>query len=127
MDLLLPLNALALGLTFSASYCVFVLYVRYQRLAHIPGPFLAAFTDLWRARIQFFGPIVPTLHQLHEKYGPVVRIGPNTVSLSNPAHIPIVGSPRGGFAKVRMMHLYGTQPPLLTANRPTHTAHYVSS
>ncbi|KAK0703696.1 cytochrome P450, partial [Lasiosphaeria miniovina] len=78
------------------------LHRRYQRLKHIKGPLLAAFTDLWRARIQFFGPIQPMLLGLHSKYGPVVRVGPNTVSFSDPADMSIVFSARSGFAKVRL-------------------------
>ncbi|KAK0730740.1 cytochrome P450 [Lasiosphaeris hirsuta] len=81
------------------SSFVFILTRRYWRLKGINGPLLAAFTDLWRARIQYFGPFVPTLLKLHEKYGAIVRIGPNTVSFSDPAYIGVVGSARGGFAK----------------------------
>ncbi|KAK5655485.1 hypothetical protein OQA88_5756 [Cercophora sp. LCS_1] len=89
----------AVGTRFLAIAAVFVLFRRYQKLGHIPGPFLAAFTDLWRARIQFFDSFIPTLINVHEQYGPIVRIGPNTVSISDPSFIPIIASPRGGFAK----------------------------
>jgi uncharacterized membrane protein YecN with MAPEG domain len=91
------LSALAcIALYFSA-----ILHRRRQKLKHISGPSLAAFTDLWRARIQFFGPFVPSLQKLHQQYGPIVRIGPNTVSISDPSHIAIVANPRAGFAKVQ--------------------------
>ena len=92
----------SLFLWFIFSFCVSAIYIlqsRYRRLSHVKGPFLAKFTDLWRARIQFFGPFVPTLLKLHERYGRIVRIGPNTVSISDPAFINIIASPRGGFAK----------------------------
>jgi hypothetical protein len=70
-----------------ASFPLLLLHVflRYYRLKSIPGPFLAAFTDLWRWRAQqktlFWG---PALVQLHEKYGKLVRIGPNHISVSDP-------------------------------------------
>ncbi|KAI1870340.1 uncharacterized protein JN550_005268 [Neoarthrinium moseri] len=60
---------------------------------------MAAFTDLWRARVQFFNPIVPTLLELHQKYGSVVRIGPNTISLSDPGFVKLVYSARNEFTK----------------------------
>jgi hypothetical protein len=90
-----------LGLVCTALYFSAILQLRRQKLKHINGPSLAAFTDLWRARIQFFGPFVPTLQKLHQKYGPIVRIGPNTVSISDPSHIAIIANPRAGFAKVQ--------------------------
>ncbi|KAF2104916.1 cytochrome P450 [Rhizodiscina lignyota] len=67
------------------------LLVRYSKLRSVPGPFLAAFTDLWRWRAQqktlFYG---PTLVKLHEQYGKLVRIGPNLVSISDPAAVNVV-------------------------------------
>jgi hypothetical protein len=40
------------------------------------------------------------LQDMHEKYGDVVRIGPNMVSFSNPKAIPTVYPMRPGFPKV---------------------------
>ncbi|KAK3363004.1 cytochrome P450 [Lasiosphaeria hispida] len=94
-----PLSLLDIVVSCLVSSFMFVLARRFWRLKDIDGPFLAAFTNLWRARIQYFGPFVPTLLKLHEEYGPIVRIGPNTVSFSDPAYIGVVGSARGGFAK----------------------------
>jgi cytochrome P450 len=63
----------------------------YLKLRHIPGPFLAKFTDLWRwhsmNNTHFYG---PTLMKLHERYGRLVRVGPNFVSVSDPAAIGTV-------------------------------------
>lgn len=79
---------------------VFVL-VRYRRLRHIPGPLLPSLTDLWLQSKVWRGTntakIVPELHQ---KYGPVVRWGPNRVSFASPAAILDIYSTRDIFPKV---------------------------
>jgi hypothetical protein len=66
----------------------------------IPGPLLASVTNFprtwWvltkRAHI---------IHQeMHEKYGELIRIGPNAVMFSNPEAIPTVYITKPGFVKV---------------------------
>lgn len=72
----------------------------YARLRHIPGPFWSKFTDIPRfywvktRRAQH-------IHiDLHKKYGPLVRMGPNMVSVGDPAEIPNIYSTTGKFIKV---------------------------
>ncbi|KAK3393990.1 cytochrome P450 [Podospora didyma] len=86
-------------------YAAFAVIAQYGKLRHIKGPFPAAFTNLWRTKIQFVGPFQPTLHKLHKKYGSLVRIGPNTISFSDPRDVATVFSPRGSFPKADS---YGT-------------------
>ncbi len=59
-------------------------------LASIPGPFLARFSNLWRFIDACRGHHERTMIHLHQKYGPVVRIGPNVVSVADPAAIEAV-------------------------------------
>ncbi|KAK1852707.1 cytochrome p450 [Colletotrichum chrysophilum] len=64
-----------------------------------PGPFLASLTDWWR----FFdvkGQRPEVTHQkLHEKYGNVVRLGPNTLSFADPAALKTIYGLNKGFVK----------------------------
>ncbi|KAJ9606536.1 hypothetical protein H2200_008544 [Cladophialophora chaetospira] len=76
-----------------------VLFLRYRRLSAIPGPFLASVTDVWRFYRTNNGTFYDTLKQLHDQHGSLVRIGPNAVSISDPAAIPIVHSMHGEFRK----------------------------
>ncbi|KAI9373461.1 cytochrome P450 [Aspergillus egyptiacus] len=69
--------ALALGLTL-----LHLLY-NYSRLKSIPGPFLARFTDLWRAHARNSTGYGQSLAELHQRYGSIVRLGPNAVSISD--------------------------------------------
>lgn len=73
----------------------------YLRLSSIPGPFLAKFSDLWRFHAQNSKGWSARLVRLHEKYGKLVRIGPNHISISDPNAVPIVYSTNPVWKKVR--------------------------
>lgn len=76
------------------------LFNRYGRgIAHIPGPFLASCTDLWRVFV-VWGRRPELEHiRLHERHGPLVRLGPRAVSVSDPAAIQIIYALNSGFVK----------------------------
>ena len=68
----------------------------------IPGPYLAQFTNVWRLCDHLKRRPERTQQALHAKYGPVVRIGPNMVSLSDPELVRLVYDSRGQFFKVSL-------------------------
>lgn len=70
------------------------------RLRHIPGPFFAKFTNFQRVYWVKTKRAHLILQEAHEKYGELVRIGPNTVSIHNPELIPTIYTARIGFPKV---------------------------
>lgn len=60
-------------------------YKRYASpLRRYPGPFLASFSRLWKFKSTWGGQTHLEHIELHRKYGPVVRIGPNEVSIASP-------------------------------------------
>lgn len=75
---------------------------RYRRgLNKYPGPFLASLTDWWRF-IDVWNRRPDKTHiKLHEKHGSVVRLGPNTLSFSDPAALKAIYGLNKGFLKVR--------------------------
>ena len=73
-----------------------------RRLSHIPGPRLAAYTDIYRAYHTSRGDVQSLQRDLHEKFGPAVRIGPNTVSLSSPHLIGTIYGSRSSWQKSDM-------------------------
>lgn len=88
-------------LTLSFLVLAASLAVRYYRLRHIKGPFLASLTDLWAASRIWHGEYHHELiYKLHQQYGPVVRFGPNRVSFSQPAAIPTIYGTSQVFPKV---------------------------
>lgn len=93
-----------LGEVLSSALVLILAYLvrtRYHGgLNKIPGPFLASLTSLWKWNIvrQERMPFVNT--ELHERHGPLVRIGPNHVSASSAESIQVVHRSRTGFTKV---------------------------
>ncbi|KAH6981588.1 cytochrome P450 [Ilyonectria sp. MPI-CAGE-AT-0026] len=65
-----------------AALCLPLIYnVFFHPVARIPGPFFAKLSDIWHAYHLSTGTRHILLHDLHKKYGPLVRIGPNTISV----------------------------------------------
>lgn len=82
----------------------------YNGLNKYPGPFIASLTDWWRfADVCKYRPEL-THQELHAKYGDVVRLGPNTLSFSDPAALKSIYGLNKGFTKVLI-------PPSLVALR----------
>lgn len=82
---LISLNAVqVLLLAISLSVCYVTALVLYRLffspLSAIPGPWYAAVSDLWITSHVVRMQQCRTVQSLFEKYGPVVRIGPNKVA-----------------------------------------------
>jgi cytochrome P450 len=62
-------------------------YIVYQRFFHplssVPGPFWASLTRLWITKHSWDGDMHRTMIALHERHGPIVRNGPNEVSIAD--------------------------------------------
>ncbi|KAI7927357.1 hypothetical protein M0657_003002 [Pyricularia oryzae] len=55
----------------------------FHSLAHIPGPRLAALSNVWYGRQVCSGRMLQVGKILHRQYGPIVRVGPNEVWLDS--------------------------------------------
>ena len=66
---------------------VFHMFRSYMRLRHVPGPRLAALTNLVRRSWVTTGDAHQIHTDLHRQYGTVVRFGPNAVMVSQPKAI----------------------------------------
>ncbi|KAF3171428.1 hypothetical protein TWF225_010599 [Orbilia oligospora] len=76
-----------------------ILFRNYLRLRRIPGPFLAGLTNLWRVYYVKKGDAQDTYIRLHKKYGNVVRVGPNCVSVSGLDAIQAIYNVQDKFPK----------------------------
>lgn len=84
-------------------------YNRYSsRLRSYPGPYLASVTRLWKVYSTALGRTHLDHIALHRKYGPLVRIAPQEVSIASPEAARIVLSAGKGFHKT---DFYGVFPP----------------
>lgn len=100
---LVPSVSLLIFLTVG-SLLLLVVYNRHAYgLQRYDGPFLASLTNLWRVRDSYVnGRKRPTIVQLHQKYGDVVRTGPNTLSFASPNAIADIYGPASRMPKVRI-------------------------
>lgn len=73
----------------------------FHPLSHIPGPFLWAISDLpiWYHYVIRGGRLLHVLPGLHDRYGPVVRISPSEVHLSDPTNYDKIYSMGTKFLK----------------------------
>ena len=55
-------------------------------LHRFKGPFLASFTDAWRFSYHFRRHGIPYI-DLHDRFGDIVRVGPNVLSFRDPQAI----------------------------------------
>ncbi|KAF9007014.1 cytochrome P450 [Cyathus striatus] len=96
------------GSIWSSYYTVFlttfvstVLYriSPFHPLARYPGPYICKITKLWGAGIALLGRNHTYYKKLHDKYGPIIRIGPNELSIIEKEMIPFIlgsnGMPKG--------------------------------
>lgn len=94
-----PVEIIAIVVLGYLAYCVADSYR--ARLGHVPGPFFARFTDFdglcrkWSVSLHG-----DWLTPLHEKYGDVVRIGPRSVSVADPAAIRTIYNTKSRLNKV---------------------------
>ena len=61
-------------------------------LRRVPGPVLARFSNFWKLSAAWNQDMPKRNIEAHQKYGPVVRIGHNTVSVSDPSALATVYS-----------------------------------
>ncbi|KAL2181897.1 cytochrome P450-like protein [Thermothelomyces heterothallicus CBS 202.75] len=82
---------LALSIAVGASFVIYLVTITihrlfFHRISHIPGPKLAALTYYYQSYYDFFphqGQFIFKLEELHRKYGPIVRIGPDEVHVND--------------------------------------------
>ncbi|KAH7131305.1 cytochrome P450 [Dactylonectria macrodidyma] len=76
-------------------------------LKTVPGPFLARFTDGWYFWAVRQGRFDQQNQEIHQKYGPVVRYGPNRYSINDPHAAKIIYGLGAQFAKSSWYSTWG--------------------
>ncbi|KAL8283453.1 hypothetical protein RQP46_005863 [Phenoliferia psychrophenolica] len=71
--------------TLTSSIIIYRLF--FHRLRRFPGPKLASITKLWNVALCVDGHTPWRIAELHRKHGDFLRIGPNELSVLNPAAI----------------------------------------
>lgn len=69
-------------------------YIFYQRflsnVSHIPGPFSASISNWWKISAAWNEEMPKRNIAAHRQYGPLVRIGPNMISVDDPAALSTI-------------------------------------
>lgn len=110
---LLPLAALTIYTSVWVSYTLFL-----HPLANYPGPFLAKLTPLWTTYHAWLGDGHHELWRCHERYGNVVRYGPDSLSFCSDTALKEI---YGFKANVRKSDFYLAFPATKTSIS-THSA-----
>jgi hypothetical protein len=76
----------------------------FHPLAKCPGPLLARVSRVYWSFASSSGLPHIRMQQLHEKYGDIVRTGPNHLSIRDAAAIPAIFGARGPWAKHGSAH-----------------------
>ncbi|KAI0167742.1 putative benzoate 4-monooxygenase cytochrome P450 [Pestalotiopsis sp. NC0098] len=122
------LMLVAITSTLALAFVVFHVFPVWWRLRHVPGPFLASLSDIPRM-LWVTTKKAHLIHQrLHDKYGEVVRVGPNTVIFRDPTAIPTVypmraGFPKGDFYAVLRPYQRGSSPLVAVFNSQDEQLH----
>ena len=74
-------------------------YIRNKAQLGIPGPLTASVSNLWLMYHCRRGKRYFAVDEAHKKYGPLVRLQPNHVSVADPDAIPIIYGHGNGFLK----------------------------
>ena len=90
--------------TTASIFIIILIFKSYSRLSHVPGPILSGLTNLPR----FLWVLSYKAHEKHirqhRKYGPIVRFGPNMVSVGDPAEISTIYKFSRPWIKVSLRH-----------------------
>lgn len=95
------------SLSLLAVIVCHLIWTRYHGGLHkVPGPFIASLTSFWKWHIILQEDMALRSWKFHEKYGPLVRIGPDHISASSPEAIRAIYVENRGFPKASLSTKY---------------------
>ncbi|KAL8757990.1 MAG: hypothetical protein Q9184_004061 [Pyrenodesmia sp. 2 TL-2023] len=105
------------------SVCIYRLTI--HPLAKYPGPRSAALTDWYTIYHQFIGDRHIDFYNLHHRYGPIVRFGPNRISINSATALRDIYSTRANVQKSSVYSSYkhffsGIDMSMTTIDRKKH-------
>ncbi|KAB8337034.1 hypothetical protein FH972_021338 [Carpinus fangiana] len=92
-----PVLAISTPVILLVTYCAYNLF--YHPLASVPGPLLGKISPLWLYYHSYVGDEASTIDALHKRYGPVLRVAPYEVDISDGAALAPIYNDKGGFLK----------------------------
>lgn len=92
-----------------AIVVIVALLLRWLRspLTALPGPLITNFTSIWIKYHELSANRRLYIHELHKKYGPVVRLSPNEVSFTSLEAVKeIYASGGSGYDRTELYNLF---------------------
>jgi cytochrome P450 len=87
----------------------YVLYMtRFHPLAKYPGPLLAKLTDLYSVWHAIHGTRHSDFYELHQRYGEIVRWGPNSVSINNVSALNFIYNAKANVKKASWYNAFNS-------------------
>ena len=96
----------------SLIYYVVTWITSYYRLGHIPGPKAYAFWVFPLLKLHLEGTIYTRFGEFNRRYGPLVRIAPNTVLTSDPDQWRKMSAPRSPYRRSKWYYAMRMNPGL---------------
>lgn len=84
----------------AALFISYLITASRKGLRSVPGPVFASITGFYRLSMVWRGDAIAQYRKVHKKYGHIVRVGPNHVSISDPAMINTIFGVGTKFLKV---------------------------
>ncbi|TQS34141.1 hypothetical protein Golomagni_05488 [Golovinomyces magnicellulatus] len=103
-----PLSYLSALVTIFLLYYILPYFTLYSKLRSISGPFFARFSNLWLLIQARRGRRYLSVDNAHKKYGKLVRIQPNHISIADEAAISQVYGHGNGFLKSEFYEAFKT-------------------
>lgn len=86
---------------------IYLVFIRYfTGLSRIPGPFIASISNLWKINAAWQEDMPARNIALHKKHGPLVRIGPNMISVDEPSAMSVIYGFKPIYRKVSASNRY---------------------
>jgi cytochrome P450 len=125
-SLFTPLNIVLALLAYVAFRAVYqIVYYRFfHSLRHFPGPFWASVTRLWIAYHNIKADECELELALHKKYGPVLRITPTLLLVSDATKLPEVYNRQANKSNHYITGSFGKTESLFNMRDHRHHAHF---
>ncbi|KAF8699816.1 Cytochrome P450 monooxygenase, partial [Rhizoctonia solani] len=107
----------AAGAFLISFYVIPYLLDPYDYRRRFPGPWSAVLSNSWQSSVVKTGKACNTMFEIHQKYGPFVRIGPNHISIADPDALEDIYKHGNGLLKSDYYAMFrlGTHESLFTS------------
>ncbi|KAG5945077.1 hypothetical protein E4U59_006444 [Claviceps monticola] len=93
------------GLAALVAFLYFIFLVISRPIYKLPGPWYSKWTDLVFRYQWFYGRQTYYIHDLHEKYGPIVRVAPNQVAVADLETVKSIYTIKETYRKTKFYEL----------------------